>query len=293
MNSTRILIAGGDLRQAYLADVLCCTCAVDTIGLDKIPNPPGPLPDASLAALSAPDYLVLPVPAMSDDTYLNTPFSAKRIPIDDVLDCASAQTVILGGKISGALAEKLKLRNLSFIDYMEWEPLAIKNASVTAEAAVQIAMEELPVTIEDLPVLIIGYGRIGRLLVRKFSALGASCIVAARSAAARAWSETEGAFSCDTAALIDGIERSRLIINTVPVCLLTKEILAHAREDCLLLDLASKPGGIDQAAAGAFGLRTIWALSLPGKVAPATAADILAKTIFEIDAERRNGHGTL
>ena len=91
MNSTRILIAGGDLRQAYLADVLCRTCAVDTIGLDKIPNPPGPLPDASLAALSAPDYLVLPVPAMSDDTYLNTPFSAKRIPIDDVLDCASAQ----------------------------------------------------------------------------------------------------------------------------------------------------------------------------------------------------------
>ena len=34
MNSTRILIAGGDLRQAYLADVLCRTCAVETIGLD-------------------------------------------------------------------------------------------------------------------------------------------------------------------------------------------------------------------------------------------------------------------
>ena len=176
---------------------------------------------------------------------------------------------------------------------MEYEPLAIKNAAVTAEAAVQIAMEELPVAIENLPVLIIGYGRIGRLLLRKFSALGASCIVAARSPAARAWSEAEGAFSCDTASLIDGVERSRLIINTVPVCLLTKEVLAHAREDCLLLDLASKPGGIDQAAAGAFGLRTIWALSLPGKMAPATAAEILADTILQIDTERRIGHETL
>ena len=74
MNNPHILIAGGDLRQAYLSEILRRMYTVSTIGLDKIPNPPGPPPETEPNALSAPDYLMLPIPAMSDDLYLNTPF---------------------------------------------------------------------------------------------------------------------------------------------------------------------------------------------------------------------------
>jgi len=72
------------------------------------------------------------------------------------------------------------------------------------------------------------------------------------------------------------------IVNTVPALVITKDILEKARNDCFLLDLASAPGGIDFKAAEAIGLKVRWALSLPGKVAPMTAGDIIRRTIYNI-----------
>ena len=54
------------------------------------------------------------------------------------------------------------------------------------------------------------------------------------------------------------------------------------QSDALILDLASKPGGVDWDAAQALGRRVVWALSLPGKTAPFTAGEIIAKTILHM-----------
>lgn len=72
------------------------------------------------------------------------------------------------------------------------------------------------------------------------------------------------------------------MINTVPSLVLGAADLAELPADCLLLDLASKPGGIDFDAAAALGRRAIWALSLPGKVAPVSAAGALRESIYTI-----------
>ena len=63
---------------------------------------------------------------------------------------------------------------------------------------------------------------------------------------------------------------------------LTEEELEDLRRDCLVLDLASKPGGVDLEAAGELGLTVIWALSLPGKVAPVTAGAAIKTTIYNM-----------
>ena len=52
-------------------------------------------------------------------------------------------------------------------------------------------------------------------------------------------------------------------------------------------DLASKPGGVDFDTAGKLGLKVVWALSLPGKIAPVTSGEIIACTILNILKERR------
>ena len=52
-----------------------------------------------------------------------------------------------------------------------------------------------------------------------------------------------------------------------------------------MIDLASKPGGIDFDAARELGVNTIWALSLPGKVAPISAGQIICDTIHNILTE--------
>ena len=63
---------------------------------------------------------------------------------------------------------------------------------------------------------------------------------------------------------------------------LGQEELEDVKPDCLILDLASKPGGVDLGAAGALGLTVVWALSLPGKVAPVTAGAAIRDTIYNM-----------
>lgn len=73
-----------------------------------------------------------------------------------------------------------------------------------------------------------------------------------------------------------------VIINTVPHLILTPERMEYVREDCLLIDLASNPGGIDKKSAKDRNLKLIWALALPGKVAPITTAEFIKDTIYNI-----------
>ncbi|MFR2331473.1 MAG: hypothetical protein ACLS63_00345 [Flavonifractor plautii] len=54
---------------------------------------------------------------------------------------------------------------------------------------------------------------------------------------------------------------------------------------CLVIDLASKPGGVDFDAAARLGVKAFWALSLPGKVAPVTAGKSIKTTIYNILTE--------
>ena len=72
------------------------------------------------------------------------------------------------------------------------------------------------------------------------------------------------------------------MVNTVPAQVLNRPELEDLMPGCLILDLASKPGGVDLAAAGELGLTVIWALSLPGKVAPVTAGAAIKSTIYNM-----------
>lgn len=46
-----------------------------------------------------------------------------------------------------------------------------------------------------------------------------------------------------------------------------------------------KPTGVDFDAAARLGVKAIWALSLPGKVAPVTAGRVIKNTIYNILSE--------
>ena len=58
--------------------------------------------------------------------------------------------------------------------------------------------------------------------------------------------------------------------------------LSQTAEGCLVIDLASRPGGVDFAGAAQLGVKVIWALSLPGKVAPVTSGQISCDTIYHM-----------
>ena len=121
--------------------------------------------------------------------------------------------------------------------------------------------------------------------------MGANVTVSARKFSDLAWIETNGYTSVHTSSLSDALANCQLIVNTVPAVVLNENLLSRVPKGCLLIDLASKPGGIDFSTANSLGLRAIWALSLPGKVAPISAGKIIFNTIQNIETERRSTLG--
>lgn len=146
----------------------------------------------------------------------------------------------------------------------------------------QIALEEMPITLHGASCLVIGNGRIGKTLSRMLCCMGANVTVSARKNEDFALIYSSGMQSIDTRNLEGKLEKFDLIVNTVPVTILNRALLAQIREDCLIIDLASKPGGMDFDSAQEMGKKVIWALSLPGKVAPYTSAIAIRETIYNI-----------
>ena len=81
------------------------------------------------------------------------------------------------------------------------------------------------------------------------------------------------------------LPQQEIVFNTIPAPVLTRPLLEQLQPECLIIDLASRPGGVDFEAAGQLGLKTIWALSLPGKVAPITAGGIIRDTVLHMMAD--------
>ncbi len=160
------------------------------------------------------------------------------------------------------------------------------NALPTAEGALQLAMESTDRTILGSRCLVIGYGRIGRLLADRLLALGAEVTVSARKYGDLAWIDAWGCRSVRTNALAEQLDRFDVIFNTAPALILDGARLRETREDCVIIELASAPGGVDLEEARRLGRQVIQAPGLPGKVAPRSAAAAVRDSIYHILEER-------
>ena len=167
--------------------------------------------------------------------------------------------------------------------YARREEYQIANARLTAEGAVALLRPETGLS--GAHILLLGYGRIARLLARELQKAGALVTAAARSGEQRAWAEAEGIEALPLDALSGALDRFDVIIGTIPAPVLTEPLLALVQKDALLLELASAPGGIDAAAAHERGLRYIRAPGLPAKYAPERAAVILRDAVYAAAAE--------
>lgn len=276
-------VIGGDMRQQMLSRLLKRDgYEVGIYGMDDSASDMPPKIQSG-GELSQFDALILPMPVTTDGININAPDSGRNIPLDEVMHSIPCTTVVLGGKLPSSLVEKYK--QIRFYDYLEREDFAVKNSVATAEGAVAIAINETPRTIWNSRCLVTGFGRISKSLVRMLTALGARVDVCARKCSDRAWCETLFCGAFDFPELGARIGGYSLIFNTIPDIVINADVLKNVSRDALIIDLASKPGGVDFAAARLLGANVIWALSLPGKVAPYTSGEILKDTIENIFKE--------
>lgn len=183
MTRKRLLFVGGDLRQFHAAVHLSSTHSVRLLGLERLDPPP----DMCTAFSEPPDAVILPMPVSADGIFVHAPFASGPIRLSSVLqNAAQGHTKLLGGRFSDAARAACADAGFPPLDYAAEDAFAVRNAVPTAEGAVQIALEELPVTLHGLPVLILGAGRISQALQTRLSALGAKVTVAARRCSDRA-----------------------------------------------------------------------------------------------------------
>ncbi|MCD8355242.1 MAG: dipicolinate synthase [Clostridia bacterium] len=270
-------LAGGDVRQACLGELLAADGGkVQTVGLERY-NTTLPVCSDYRKLFTEADVIIFPMPVMGTRGRLNAPLANAPYKLTDLLDAIPAGKPVYGGSVPKMVHEMAARRGITVSDYLQREELALLNAIPTAEGAIQIAMEELPVTIHDLPVLIIGAGRIGSALAPRLHGLGAEVTLSARRYEDFARIQSAGYRWLDTRKLAGQLHPFPLIINTVPSAVLTRNVLADCMPDALVIDLASGKGGVAEDALEL--CRVIHALSLPGKVAPRSAAKAIYATV--------------
>lgn len=274
-------VVGGDSRYRALALALSQdghTVHTYALGPDAVSA------SDALKGIGAADCIILPLPAHKGEQ-LNAPLASAPPTLCQVLDALSPGQLCCAGRVSPELKRGAEARDLRLVDYFDREELAIANAVPTGEGAIQIAMENLPITLHSARVLLIGAGRLSRVLSHQLQGLGANVTVAARRYSDLAWAEVWGYNTERSDELRGWLCAYDLIINTAPALLLGREELEDLKPGCLVIDLASAPGGVDFAAAKELGVKAIHALSLPGKAAPVTAGAAIKAAIYHILTE--------
>lgn len=217
------------------------------------------LHDAGVEFLPCPDrhvtHLLLPIPSFDSDGRIKGGGSLEAL-----LWQLSDEVTVIGGML-----DRPELENYRTVDLLEDPSYVSENAAITAYCATTLAAQTLSVVWKDCPVLIVGWGRIGKCLARLLEKLGAQVTVSARKETDRAMLRAMGYTAVDTTDM--QTDKFRLIFNTVP-----EMLLPNCPGNAVKIDLASRPG--------IGGKDVIWARGLPGKDAPESTGILIARTVL-------------
>lgn len=213
-------------------------------------------------------HLLLPVPSFDADGTIR-----GGGDLEDVLKLLPPNITVLGGNLTNPL-----LAGYETVDLLQDEQYLAENAELTAECTMVILRNLLPVQLRKLPILVIGWGRIGKCLAKKLQLLGAQVQVAARKKTDRGMLTALGYEALSIEQMRKELSRYRVIINTAPTLMLTREQLKSCAPECVKIDLAS--------VCGMEGADVIVARGLPGKQLPESSGMLMADTVLRLLREK-------
>lgn len=261
----KVLMVGGDARMRIAKSELEKSgFTIDTLGLFE--NDCG---DPSSA-----DVILLPVPLTRDGVTVACPITKRQIPLDIVNEAGKSALILSGGK--------LPFTERDYINYCALDDFALLNAVPTAEGAIAAAIDSTDFTLWHSNVLVIGMGRVARVLIHRLKGFECNLTVSARKQSDFALLETNGTEYIHTESIADTADRYDVIFNTVDAPVLDPS--ADKLKNTVIIDLSSKGCFTDTN-----DLSTYRKLpGLPGRTAPVTAGRIIAQTAArQIKAQRR------
>ena len=274
----KILVCGGDERSVYLAQLLQEDGhEVACFGLDRAELPSGC--HSTTVPVEA-EAVILPVPAEDAQGFLNAPFGVQPCRIEHILDCADSSAVLIGGALSAGIRAAAAQRGMEAYDYMRSSDFTARNAAITAEGAVSELMKKTKTALCDMRILVVGWGRIGKLLINKLRALCPALYLMSQNSEARALARELGCASIAPDCPSELLGSFDAVINTAPAPVIAD--LRAFRDSCILLELASAPGGLGAVCAEDCGPELSILRSLPGRYAPESAARAVHEAVLDI-----------
>jgi dipicolinate synthase subunit A len=291
LKGLKVAVMGGDARDLTIVEELAASGAlVNVTGLPAKVEPGVAAFQGQEECLQGINALILPVPGINEDGLIYAPLADQPLTLTErLISMMPSNIPVFVGVAGPKLVRLMEQKELRLIELMKMDEVAIYNSIPSAEGAVQMAMEMLPITIHGCTAYVLGFGRTGATLARLLGAMGAKTRVAARrkESLARIAEMTLTPIPFDQ--LSKSLREADAIFNTVPSMVLTGEILENVSPEAVIIDLASAPGGTDFQAADRLGIKAVLAPGLPGRVAPKTAGRILARTILGFLAEEIAG----
>ncbi len=278
----RMLVVGGDKRNGHLARIAARhDWKVDAVWLDQF--------DAAYAcrwpAQMQYDIYVLPYPFCERDGMIVTPMATKVLTARELAVQIPEKALVMSGSLGDILQTTAQTHQWRLHNPSWEESFAVGNAVPSAEGAISVAMSSSDACIHGSSCLVIGYGRLGRILARMLRGLGAHVWVAARKVKDRTWIRAEGHLACDLSELPQVVGEMSFVFNTAPAMVVDEALLQRMRGDVCIIDLASAPYGVDFEAAKQMGKRAWIEPSLPGRYAPMYAGAVLFDVVQEFMKE--------
>lgn len=225
-------------------------------------------------------YVICPTPFSKDKVYI----TGTDIKCEKVLEICKGK-ILFAGAIPMSMKEELDKSNIIYYDLMDYDDLAILNAIPTAEGAIKVAIEKTDTTLCNSNILVLGFGRIGKVLSKMLSGVGANVYCEARKEKDLAQIKAMGYNGVDLNNLEDYLPKVDYIFSTIPHLILDKSRLDLVKEDVCIIDLASSPGSVDFEYAIKKTLNVSLELALPVKVASKSSAIYFKEKIDKIIQE--------
>lgn len=220
------------------------------------------------------NIVILPIPFTKDKVHI----TGEEMTIDKCIEKCMHKS-IFSGAIPRELKRKLEINNIMYVDLMESDAIAYLNAIPTAEGAIARAMELTEYTLHGANVMVIGFGRVGKILAHKLKGLDANIYCVARKEKDLALINALGYNVIELNTMEDHLKSMDIIFSTVPTMVLNERRLKLLKKNALIIDLASSPGSVDYEAAKKINVNAVLELGIPSKVAPKSAASYIKSSI--------------
>lgn len=257
---------GNDKRQKYLGNMLAKYGfkVFDVPGMEEcIKDSHSSLPLEQCEDISGNEILLLPV-------------AASKETLAGIIPFIHSGTYIIGGVLPDYLIDICNSEHAMLLDYMKIPEIAIQNAVATAEGAICEAIKAGSINIQSSKCLVTGYGRCGTVIADKLNCLKADVSILTiesediARAAANGYKIASGDFS--------GYD---FIFNTAPAPVITPGRINTMKGSCIIIDIASKPGGTDFEYCKNRGITAKHCLGLPATYSPKTSAKIIFDEIIK------------